>query len=254
MRAIVVSGGVLALAAAVGFGVVIGRFVLDRDKASVQAPTNAIMGPLGVDNPLGDPNAVLSGDPSLNAPPPTVAAPLAPAVPPNSLAVPAVPVISARAESDAAVAIGETGTACNIRVTQNAPIRSWSKMDRVTATAMGPTCGTGVVRIILETPEGAALYTLQAPARDFGISDAIDANAVRDRLTQLLPTNAVRAAAYPQWTVGGAAPTQNEFSQESYEAVRAANTPVTCLKMPTGTQRCVASELSSGQVKVFSRG
>ena len=127
-------------------------------------------------------------------------------------------------------------------------------MDRVTASAIGKTCSSGIVRILLESAEGAALYSLQAPARDFGINEGDSAEIVRSRLTQLLPSNAVRAAAYPQWSAGAEPPTRNEFTQDAYEAVRAANSPVVCLKLPTATQRCVAADPVSGQLKVFSRG
>ena len=120
--------------------------------------------------------------------------------------------------------------------------------------AVGPTCGAAVVSVLLETKDGAALYSLQAPARDFGIAPNSNAEDVRVRLSQLLPTDAVRAAAYPAWPADAPAPTRNEFTRDAYEAVRASNNPVTCLKLPTGTQRCVAADPGSGQIKVFSRG
>jgi hypothetical protein len=261
VRAIVVSGGVLAIAAVFGLGVVVGRFVLTREAPAVSAPDNAIAGPSGLDNPLGDPNAVLSSDPSLNGVPPAPAAPLPPARPPRSgsgqgqaSASIAVPTISARVASDAAMAASQVTAACNIKVSKDAPIRSWSLKDRVSAFAVGDTCGTSTIRIVLETNEGSALYSLQAAARDFGISSEASADDVRNRIAQLLPTDAVRAAAYPKWPTGGPAPTQGEFSRDAYEAVRAANSPVTCLKMPNTSQRCLANDPSNGQIKVFSRG
>ena len=260
MRAIVVSGGLLAIAAVFGLGVVVGRFVLNRDNPSVNAPTNAIMGPAGSDNPLGDPYAVLGTDPSINAAPPTVAAPLPPSTPPvvgqqtPTPALPLPPIVSSRVESDAAMTASVVTAACDVRVSHDAPVRSWTQKDRVTAMAVGQSCGSAVIRIMLETPEGTALYSLQAPARDFGIGANANAEEVRVRLTQLLPTDAVRAAAYPAWPVDAPAPTRNEFTRDAYEAVRASNNPVTCLKLPTGTQRCVAADPSNGQVKVFSRG
>ena len=253
MRAIVVSGGILAIAGVFGLGVVVGRFVLNRDNPSVSAPTNAIMGPPGLDNPLADPDAALGSDASLNAPPPTIAAPLPPSTQPG-MVPPTPPIISSRTESDAAIAASSVTPGCDVRVSRDAPVRSWSAKDRVTAMAVGQTCGTATIRIMLETPDGTALYSLQAPARDFGITADAGADAVRDRLSQLLPTDAVRAAAYPAWPADGQAPTRNEFTRETYEAVRASNNPVTCLKLPTGAQRCVAADPSNGQVKVFSRG
>jgi hypothetical protein len=261
MRAIVVSGGILGIAAVFGLGVVVGRFILTRDAPVVSAPTNAILGPSGMDNPLGDPNADLGSDPSINALPPAPNAPLPPATPPQSASNvltppnPApIPAISARTESEAAIAASAVSSACNIRISKDAPIRSWSQKDRVTANAVGDSCGNSTIRITLETPEGASLYSLQAAARDIGISPQATADEVRNRISQLLPVDAVRAAAYPPWVNGDTSPTRSEFSRESYEAVRAANAPVTCLKMPNAALRCVASDPSNGQIKVFSRG
>jgi hypothetical protein len=259
MRAIAVSGGVLAIAAVFGLGVVVGRFVLTRDAQVVSAPTNAIMGPSGLDNPLGDPNAALSTDPSMTALPPAASAPLPPARPPSSMvsgvaSATDAAIVTARSESDAAIAAAAITSGCNVKVSQDAALRSWSRKDRVSAVAMGETCGTSTIRILLETPEGAALYSLQGPARDFGISPQATADEVRSRIAALLPTDAVRAAAYPQWPKGGQAPASSEFTRDSYEAVRAANGPVTCLKLPNVAQRCVASDPINGQLKVFSRG
>jgi hypothetical protein len=262
MRAIVVSGGVLAVAAIFGLGVVVGRFVLTKNQPAVSAPSNAIMGQPGLDNPLGDPNAALGTDPSMTALPPAPAAPLPPAVPPQSATAapagpapnpPALPVISARAASDAAMAASAVTSACNVRVSKDAPIRSWSQKDRVSAVAVGDKCGDATIRILLETPEGAALYSLQAPARDFGITKDASADDVRNRMTQLLPTDTIRAAAYPEWKDGDNSPTRSEFSRDSYEALRTANGPVTCLKLPNAGQRCLASDPANGQIKVFSR-
>lgn len=258
MRVIMVSGGVLAVAAVFGLGVVVGRFVLSRDVAAVSAPTNAIMGPSGLDNPLGDPNAALSADPSLNALPPAPSAPLPPALPPGYAQSGAQPgsgaaSISARAASDAAMAASEVTAACNIRVSQDTPIRTWAQKDRVSIVAIGETCATATIRISLETPESASLYSLQANARDFGIAPDASADDVRARLSQIIPTNSVRAAAYPQWSSDAAAPAGSEFTREGYEAVRAANLPVTCLRIPNAAQRCFAVDPSNGQLKVFAR-
>jgi hypothetical protein len=255
MRAIVVSGGILAVAAIFGVGVVVGRFVLDRDAPSVSSQTNAIIGFPDTDNALASPDNAVIGDTSLNAPPPTIAAPLPPLTQPGiAIVPPKPPVVSPRAESEAAIAASSVTVACDIKVSKNAPIRSWGAKDRVTVTALGQSCGASTIRIMLETPEGTALYSLQAPARDFGITTSATPDDVRDRLLRLIPTDAVRAAAYPAWPADGAAPTRSEFTRDNYEAVRAANNPVTCLKLPTGSQRCVAADPSNGQIKVFSRG
>ncbi|OYU78067.1 MAG: hypothetical protein CFE32_03265, partial [Alphaproteobacteria bacterium PA3] len=70
MRLIVASGATLALVVSFGLGVVVGKFVLSPNQPLASAPTNAIMGPVGLDNPLADPDAVLSTDPSITPPPP----------------------------------------------------------------------------------------------------------------------------------------------------------------------------------------
>jgi hypothetical protein len=255
VRLIVVSGGVLAIAAIFGLGVVVGRFVLKDDRTVVSAPTNAIMGPSGVDNPLGDPNAALAGDPAASALPPAAPSALPPARPPQGIVstVGAATALSARSESDAAMEASAITASCNVRVSKDIAIRSWSQKDRISVVAIGPTCDTASIRLMLETSEGAALYSLQTPARDLGILAGDTEETVRTRLAQLLPTDSVRAAAFPQWTPDTPSPNRSEFTQESYEAVRTANNPVTCLKFPTTNQRCVAGDLASGQIKVFSR-
>jgi hypothetical protein len=260
MRAIVISGGVLAIAAVFGLGVVVGRFVLTRDVPPVvSAPTNEMLGTTGLDNPVGDPNAVLSGDPSLNALPPAPAAPLPPALPPGyATTSPTTPTqsaaITARDASVGAMEAASVTASCNIRVSRDAPIRSWTQKDRISVSAIGDTCGASVIRISLETPTGASLYSLQASARDFGISPEATAEDVRDRINQILPTDAVRAAAYPPWSIGGPPPATSEFTRDAYEAVRAANAPVTCVLMPSAPQRCLATDPTNGQIKVFARG
>jgi hypothetical protein len=259
MRAIVISGGLLAIAGVFGLGVVVGRFVLTRDVPVVAAPTNALPGVAGLDNPLGDPTAASSTDPSMSALPPAPAAPLPPALPPGTLPAPSpttpATAVTAQEASKAAMEASRVTAACNIRVSRDAPIRSWTQKDRLTIVAIGETCGTATVRISFETPTGAALYSLQTPARDFGITPQSTADEVRDRITQALPTDAVRAAAYPVWSANAVSPpSRTEFSRDAYEAVRAADNPVTCVRLPNMAQRCLANDPTNGQIKVFSRG
>jgi hypothetical protein len=143
---------------------------------------------------------------------------------------------------------------CDIKVSQSIAIRTWKAADRVTIMATGSDCASGSVRVTLETNEGRALYTLQAPARDFGIPATANADQIRDRLTTLLPTNAVKSSAYPAWPEGAESPTRSEFTRETYEAIRQVDAPVVCLKLPTSAQRCVAQDPKSGQLRVFARG
>lgn len=251
------SGAALALLAAFGLGIVVGKFVLSPHETIATAPTNAIMGPAGLDNPLADPDAVMSTDPSVTAtaPPP---APLPPATGPNEVVIPTpgllVNGVTPRTESDAAMAAVNPAGQCDIKVSQPSAIRSWKQVDRVTIMATGTDCASGSIRIMLETGEGRALYTLQAPARDFGIPATASSDQIRDRLTTLLPANAIKASTYPAWPEGSESPTRAEFTRETYEAIRQADSPVVCLKLPTSAQRCVAQDPRSGQFRVFARG
>lgn len=257
MRLIVASGATLALVVSFGLGVVVGKFVLSPDQPLASAPTNAIMGPVGLDNPLADPDAVLSSDPSIIASaPPVVPAP--PTTGANEVVIPTpgpmVNDVGPRIEADAAMAAGSPVAQCDVKVSQATAIRSWKAADRVTIMATGNDCASGSIRVTLETNEGRALYTLQAPARDFGIPATASPDQIRDRLTTLLPTNAVKSSAYPAWMEGSESPTRSEFTRETYEAIRQADTPVVCLKLPTSAQRCVAQDPKSGQLRIFARG
>jgi hypothetical protein len=257
VRLIVASGAALALVVTFGLGVVVGKFVLSPNQPLASAPTNAIMGPVGLDNPLADPDAVLSTDPSVTAPAPP-AVPEPPTTGPNEVVIPTpgplVNGIGPRAESDAAMAAGNVVQQCDIKVSQPIAIRTWKAPDRVTIMALGNECASGNIRVTLETNEGRALYTLQAPARDFGIPATATADQIRDRLTTLLPANAVKSDTYPAWPEGVESPTRSEFTRETYEAIRQADAPVVCLKLPTSAQRCVAQDPKSGQLRVFARG
>jgi hypothetical protein len=152
------------------------------------------------------------------------------------------------------MAAGNVVQQCDIKVSQPIAIRTWKAPDRVTIMALGNECASGNIRVTLETNEGRALYTLQAPARDFGIPATATADQIRDRLTTLLPANAVKSDTYPAWPEGVESPTRSEFTRETYEAIRQADAPVVCLKLPTSAQRCVAQDPKSGQLRVFARG
>jgi hypothetical protein len=238
LRAILVAGAVLALAGTFGLGVVVGRFVL-KDERPAAAALEGVQ-PLPPSDPNLDAQAGL--DPALDPPaPPT---PLPPALPPGSGAT------AARVESEAAMAAG--AAACNVRVTRRMPIRTWASGDRLVASAAGATCGGATVRLIFEGPDGGALYTLSAAAADFGLSPQATADELRAALDRAMPDSAVRAAAYPAWSE--ATPAVSEFTREAYDAIRAANNPVVCVKLPTAPQRCVAADPATGEVKVFNRG
>jgi hypothetical protein len=250
MRAIVVAGGAFALAAAFGMGIVVGRFVLDQPGAQVPPPATALPGLGGVDDPLGDPGALLEGDPSLIAPPPVPPRPLPPATAPGTALALPPGTDMARTESQAAQMAG----ACQVRVAKQMPVRDFAQPGQVVAEAAGDTCGAALVRLTLRGQTGDVLYTLAAPASDFGLTGEATPDQLRAALDAALPNSARRASAYEAWGAGSAGPAGTEFDQAGYEAVRAANAPVICLKVPSAPSRCIAADAATGQMRVFSRG
>lgn len=257
MRAIVVSGGVLAIAGVFGLGVVVGRFILNDDQQPVSVPSNAIIGPSGLDNPLGDPSAILSADASLNAPPAAASGPLAPATPPPRFQAQSGDTgatITARAESDAAMAASTLTATCNIRVERNAYVRSWTQQDRVAILAIGPSCASASIRAVVETPDGAALFSVPLLPREFAITATDPVEAIQTKISAALPSDSARAAAFPPWQLNQPAPTQSDFTQDKYEAMRAANVPVVCFNLPSSGKNCFAFDPTAAQVKLFSRG
>jgi hypothetical protein len=254
MRTIVVSGGVLVIATAFGLGVVFGRFVLTRDLPNPPTAINEVVTVPGVGDYVTVPSPAFEAAPSLSVTLPAAPPPLPASAPPEPPLATAPRLQDGRAQAAAAIAPSPIEPGCAIQVSQDASVRSWDMTDKVIATAIGQTCATATINLSLEPPDGAALYTLQAPARDFGITEATSEEEVRNRLSQLLPREAVRAGSYPEWHAKSPAPTRTEFSRDAYETVRAADAPVICLKLPTGSARCIAADPVSNRLKVFSRG
>lgn len=250
MRAMMVAGMGFAVAAAFGAGIVVGRFVLDRPDAAASPPATALPGLSGLDNGF-DPNAVLEGDPSLVAPPPVPPRALPPVVatPPDTITGdPSTDL--ARMESEAAQMAG----ACSVRLAKRMPIRDWTEPGQVVAEASGATCGTALVRLTLRTSQGQVLYTLTAPAADFGLTDEATPEQALAVLDAALPNSARRAGAYEAWPEGAASHGGSELGRAGYEAVRAADAPVICLNVPSAPSRCIAADPTSNQMRVFSRG
>jgi hypothetical protein len=248
MRAMTVAGAAFTLAVVFGLGVVVGRFVLGGPQPAVTAPTTALPGLPGFDDPL-DRDAILDGDPSLLEPPPVPPTALPPATGPGGSGQFADATAAARAESAAAM----QAAPCTVRVSKQMPVRAWAEPGTVVAEASGDTCGSAVVRLSVRGRDGAVLYTLTAPASDFGIPSEGDPGQLRGALDAALPNSAVRAAAYPPWGEGAPAPPGAEFDRTTYEAIRAADVPVVCIRVPTAPERCVAADPASGQVRVLSR-
>jgi hypothetical protein len=134
------------------------------------------------------------------------------------------------------------------------PMRDFAQPGQVVAEAAGDTCGAALVRLTLRGQTGDVLYTLAAPASDFGLTGEATPDQLRAALDAALPNSARRASAYEAWGAGSAGPAGTEFDQAGYEAVRAANAPVICLKVPSAPSRCIAADAATGQMRVFSRG
>lgn len=243
MRSVVVAGAVLGLSLAFGLGVVVGRFVLNDDGTGPMAST-PLPGLFGA----GGGEAMGVEDPSLLDAPPAPPGPLAPAVAPGSALTPEEQ--AARAESEAAMA----ASGCQVRVSRRMPVRDFASTGEVVAETSGGACGDTLVRISIQGPDGATLYSMSAPAADFGVPASADPATLRSALDSALPASAVRGGAYPGWADGAAAPAGTEFDRNAYEAVRAADNPVVCIKMPTAPERCVAASPEGGPMRVMSRG
>ncbi|WP_284358461.1 hypothetical protein [Candidatus Phycosocius spiralis] len=257
MRLIMVSGAALTVIIVFGLGVVVGKFVLSSNPPVANSPSNAILDPAGLVNPLADPDAAVGSDPNVITPPPApLPAPPASAINEVVIATPSnlPPESGVHDETELSMSADKASSQCDIKVNQSLAIRSWKSLDKVTIMATGPDCASGNIRIMLETAEGRALYTLQAPTRDFGIAANANADQIKDRLSGLLPPSALKASDYPAWPVGSDSPTRSEFTRETYETIRDSGAPVVCLKLPSSAQRCVAQDPKSGQFRVFARG
>lgn len=241
MRAIMVSASLLGVLASFGLGVVVGRFVLRDNSGANAAQTSPIPGMFGATNEFS-----AAGTQTLD---PAQMLPLPPA---PEKAQPHISIaISAGTEADAAQAAAKN---CAVNISRAVPIKSWAESGSVSAVADGENCGTALVRIVVKNGEGRPVFSMSAPARDFGVPETADVEALKVAVSRALPDSAVRAAAYPAWKEGDKNPLGTEFGREAYEAVRAANAPVICVKLPSAPQTCLAADPSSGEVKTLLRG
>ena len=245
MRTLYVSAALFGVLASFGLGVVVGRFVIKNDdgmNAAQVAPDIGIFGATAETNGAIDANL----DPAQMLPPPA-----APNSPQKSIVSAEAVAVSARSEAEAFQSASKN---CSISVSRAVPIKSWEQSGSVSAITEGENCGTSLVRILVKNPEGKTIFTMSAPAGDFGVAPSADAGELKAALARALPDSAIRAAAYPAWKEGDKAPNGTEFGREGYEAVRAANAPVICVKIPSAPQTCLAADPSSGEVKTLLRG
>lgn len=245
MRTLYVSAALFGVLASFGLGVVVGRFVIKNDQgenAAQMAPEIGVFGATAEANGAIDANL----DPAQMLP-----VPAAPNAPQKSIVSADAVAVSARTEAEAFQSASKN---CAISVSRAVPIKSWNQSGSVSAITEGEDCGSSLVRILVKNPEGRTVFTMSAPAGDFGIAADADAAQLKAALSRALPDSAVRAAAYPVWKEGDKAPTGTEFGREAYEAIRAANAPVICVKIPSAPQTCLAADQSSGEVKTLLRG
>lgn len=236
MRAIYVSAGLFSLLAAFGLGIVVGRFVMKDGPQDVAMNQNAIPGLFGQNNEFS-----AAGIPNQD---PAQMLPTAPNPPQANLT-------AAQAEAMASASAAKN---CSVSASRSMPIRNWNSTGSISAVAVGESCGTAVVRFVLKTSDGRTLFTLTAPARDLDVAEGASADALKDAIERSLPDSAVRAAAYPQWKEGAPTPLGTEFNRETYEAIRAQNLPVICIKLASAPQTCFASDPNSNEIKTLSRG
>lgn len=242
MRALKVSAIVFTIVAAIGFAVILGRFVFKLGPAQISMEPQISAqnsGELGV-------NEVTSQelDPALMIPPsPVVEAPK----PAPKTAKPNDAALEAMASSQAA-------SNCTINVSKPIAINDWSNPGKVIATSDGGDCESAIVRIELIAKDGKSLFTMSSPARDFGLGAGANANNMRKALNAALPNSAVRANAYPQWVNDNDKPFGTEFDKATYEKIRSAQAPVICLKLPKAPQTCIAANPDNGELRTFSRG
>jgi|APTNR8051073442_1049403.scaffolds.fasta_scaffold02814_4 hypothetical protein len=236
MRAIYVSAGLFSLLAAFGLGVVVGRFVMKDGPSKTAFNQGTIPGLFGQNNEFsaaGIPNQ----DPSQILP-----------VLPNPQEANLTP---AQIEASAAANAAKN---CSVTASRPMPIRNWNNFGAISAVAVGENCGTAVVRFVLKASDGRTLFTLSAPARDLDVAPDASAETLQAAVERSLPDSAVRAAAYPQWKEGAPTPLGTEFNRETYEAIRAQNAPVICIKLASAPQTCFAADPNSNEIKTLSRG
>ena len=161
------------------------------------------------------------------------------------------PVVDANLE---AIANNQAVAGCLIKVSKKIPYKDWNNYGAVSAIAEGDNCLDSIVRIMVKSSEGKIMFTMAAPARDFGISDPSDKRGLQIAMSKSLPDSAIRAAAYPEWNNDDDAPYGTEFTKVGYQKARDNNIPVICLKVPTAPQTCVAYDAASSKMKTLQRG
>lgn len=239
MRALKVSTIVFAIVAIIGIAVIMGRFVFKLGPARIgeEPQMTSIEAEIASTNSVTD----QAFDPAQMLPPSPVIEQ------PNTT-------IATSSASQEAMASAQASSNCAVSVAKPISISDWNNKGSVSASAEGNDCQSAIIRIEIKSNQGKSLFTMSAPARDFGMSANSNVDNLRNALNNALPNSAVRANAYPKWDNDENKPFGTEFDKATYEKIRAQSAPVICLKLPSAPQTCIAANPETGDIRTFSRG
>lgn len=239
MRALKVSTIVFVIVAIIGIAVIMGRFVFKLGPAQIgEEPKMA-----SIEADLVSTNSVTDQafDPAQMLPPSPVIE-----QPKNANSM------SGAAQEAASSSMASSN--CAVNVEKPISISDWNNKGVVSASAEGNDCQSAIIRIEIKSNQGKSLFSMSAPARDFGMSANSNSENLRNALNNALPNSAVRANAYPKWDNDESKPFGTEFDKATYEKIRAQSAPVICIKLPTAPQTCIAANPETGDIRTFSRG
>jgi hypothetical protein len=236
MRALRVSIIVFAIVAIIGIAIILGRFVFKlgpiESKQSENIIANAEIYAQNPNNEVYDPAQMLPPSPVIEKAKPQISQQN-----PNALE---------------AMAAQEAAANCNIAISKPVAIDDWNTNGNVIAISEGSDCNSILVRILVKNSAGKTLYTMSAPARDFGISQNPNSQELKTALDSALPNAAIHAKTYPAWTNESNKPQGTEFSQSEYEAMRNNDEPIICIKLPSAPQTCIAATQNASEMRTFA--
>lgn len=238
MRALKFSLIVFGIAAILGTSVILARFVFKINPKNNYANHEKAN---EAGNMFGNQVSTQELDPAQMLPVTTIIAP------------PKVEELNNNAQIDANAAQNAV-SGCNITNQKPINIKNWENKGTLLAITEGENCANSLVKIIIKDDKNNSLFTLSAPAQDFGINSESKNEDFSKALDLALPNSAVRANAYPEWKSGADKPFGTEFDQATYEKIRKNDAPIICLKLPSAPQTCVAANPDNGEIKTFSRG
>ncbi len=223
--------GILVL---IGGAIVVLRFVLGHAKDEVAVNAQIVNGTM-YDGPSVD----VELDPSQVIPAPAI------------IEAPATAKIDDAAIADASA---QAAMNCAVSSVKNLAISDWNTRGTVSAQADGDTCGQALVRLLVRDGADKIVFTMTAPARDFGVAPDADGTSLKDAIEKTLPQSSTHANSFPEWKNNDTKPFGTEFDQATYEKLRAEDVPIICLKLPSAPQTCIAENPKDGMYHTFVRG